>query len=415
MNLRPAPIPKGLENVKIIDPLQPETITPKESFPKWTPPIRHPKLEFLFPKTTLQEHKLYQLTPIKLFDNTVKLHAGIDQACLLTKTQPVQGGLPEQVTQAANDIKINNQENLVQNYIRQALAFNPTKEDCVNYKVAHDIKFRISREFATPRQTQMTILLENLIRLCNISINKTYGATSSRATIFEGLPLISRFNPSLDDTIEIRRNHDFAMISKRLLAPVASASIIEETKNFNFVDMYPIFPTIDLKDEHIYDTTKPHLLGFESSQILKTNFVNTIFHVNNEELTSEMDAAKLIMFAFGTAYAQSQILLNNQTLEMVEGTQNLKKPIVVKAVSLTNERFNYVTYQLNTLSISDRQGIKNIVYYDLDNKLYMNRPTKDKLPYESNKNLQRYALAHLKYNPDAFKKLLSLMAYGASN
>lgn len=83
-------IPKGLENAKIIDPLNPETL-PKPEQPKWIPSRRHPLLEQFFPKLSIKDNPNYHETPIKMFDNSIKLHAGIDQACLLTKTQPVKG------------------------------------------------------------------------------------------------------------------------------------------------------------------------------------------------------------------------------------------------------------------------------------------------------------------------------------
>ena len=79
---------------------------------------------------------------------------------------------------------------------------------------------------------------------------------------------------------------------------------------------------------------------------------------------------------------------------------------------MSNERLNFVTYQLNTLNLRDNKGVKNIVYYDTNNNLYHGRPTKTKLPFESHKNVQRYALSHLKYNPDAFHKLLAIVSHG---
>ena len=91
----------------------------------------------------------------------------------------------------------------------------------------------------------------------------------------------------------------------------------------------------------------------------------------------------------------------------------LKDPIVVNAVSLTHQRFNFVSYQLNTLNYADNSGLKNIAHYDVDNEIYLNRPTIHKMPYPSHKNVQRLALRYLEYNPSAFLKLLSLMAYGA--
>ena len=97
----------------------------------------------------------------------------------------------------------------------------------------------------------------------------------------------------------------------------------------------------------------------------------------------------------------------------MDDSGRLKNPLVVKGVSMSNDRLTYVTYQLNTLKLDDNEGVKNIAYYDTDNKLYLNRPKINSLPYASHKNIQRLALHHLEYNSDAFKKLLSLIAYGS--
>ena len=102
-------IPKALENVKIYDPLHPETM-PKEEKPKWVPSTlhpRHPVLEGFFPKMTIKDDPMYNQIPIKLFDKTVKFHAGIDQVCLLTKTKAVEG-LPSLVKDCATEIEIHN-------------------------------------------------------------------------------------------------------------------------------------------------------------------------------------------------------------------------------------------------------------------------------------------------------------------
>lgn len=79
-------IPQALQGVKIIDPLHPETMPAPEKPPKWIPPRRHPLLESFFPQLTIRDHSNYNETPIKRFDRTVKFHAGIEQACLLTKS-----------------------------------------------------------------------------------------------------------------------------------------------------------------------------------------------------------------------------------------------------------------------------------------------------------------------------------------
>jgi hypothetical protein len=87
---------------------------------------------------------------------------------------------------------------------------------------------------------------------------------------------------------------------------VADSAAIDKTKEYNFVDMYPIFPTIDLKEEQIY-YNEDDLLKSNSPNIFNKNLINTIFHINDDEFSNEADISRLVMFAFGSAHAQSQI------------------------------------------------------------------------------------------------------------
>ena len=87
----------------------------------------------------------------------------------------------------------------------------------------------------------------------------------------------------------------------------------------------------------------------------------------------------------------------------------LKKPFVVNAVSIQNEKLNFITFQLNTLNLRNNNGIKNIVYIDKNNELYLNRPNIDSLPYPSRRNIQRYAIRKLEYNSITFQKFKSIL------
>lgn len=85
------------------------------------------------------------------------------------------------------------------------------------------------------------------------------------------------------------------------------------------------------------------------------------------------------------------------------------------------ERFNFVTFQLNTVNLTGNDGVKNLCYYDADsiennsnNQIYSNKLSRDKLPYLTHKNLQRLALDHLEYNPVVFKKLSAFLLSNAS-
>jgi hypothetical protein len=64
--------------------------------------------------------------------------------------------------------------------------------------------------------------------------------------------------------------------------------------------MYPIFPTVDLKEENIYDLAKPHVSGLSAT----SRNVHTFVHLNDDDFTIEEDLSRLMMFAFGCAYGQ---------------------------------------------------------------------------------------------------------------
>lgn len=252
--------------------------------------------------------------------------------------------------------------------------------------------------------------MSNLIKLSFVTVGRKTPEIIDNKFMLEESPTQVIFNRG-DDVIEIRRNDDFVIMNRNRLKPIASQQEINETQNYKFIDMYPIFPTIDLKEEHIYNLKQPILERFVDPTMSNSNYVDTIVHINDDNLSNDLDTSRLIMFAFGNAYVQSKLLEKNNKLD-VDTNGQLKEPVVVKAVSISNEKLNSVIFQLNTLRLNDNIGVKNIVYYDnKDNELYLNRLTQDKLPYATYKNIQRQVLSCLEYNPVAYEKFLSLMAY----
>ncbi|CAF0708667.1 unnamed protein product [Brachionus calyciflorus] len=398
-------VPKGLENTKIIDPLHPELL-PKQELPKWIPPRRHPVLESFFPQPTIKDNPNYHETSIKMFDNSVKLHAGIDQVCLLTKSQPVKG-IPLSVKNSIKNEDLSSQDEMVKNYLRQALAFNPARDPCPPLKIPNDPKFIIGKQYGTPHQKQMFILLSNLIRLSNANIFQKNPTSILTREVMENCNLETILNRG-GDLISVNQNLNFVILGKNSLPQIASNDDIEKTRDYKFINMYPIFPTIDLKEQFVYDLNKPNLIDNRSN--INNKLIHTVINLNDDSFTNEQDISRLVMMTFGTAYAQANLLKlkTNQ-----DGA--LQSPLVVNGVSVTNQRFNYVTFQLNTLNLKDNNGVKNLVYYDDDsqNEIYLNRPTLDKLPYPTQKNIQRLALRNLQYNPSVFEKFMAYFTYGS--
>ena len=75
--------------------------------------------------------------------------------------------------------------------------------------------------------------------------------------------------------------------------------------------MYPIFPTVDLTDEHVYDLDQ-NSIGWKETTMAKFSNIHTFFHANDDQLSDEANVARLVMFAFGYAHATSQFLLKNK-------------------------------------------------------------------------------------------------------
>lgn len=112
------------------------------------------------------------------------------------------------------------------------------------------------------------------------------------------------------------------------------------------------------------------------------------------------------MFAFGNALVQARQQYPNG---------NLVKPVTVQSIFLLDELFHFVIFQLNTLNYNETNDQRsNFVWIDKDNYLYENRPSMliHNPVYGTEKNLQRYVLEKLQYNPVVFEKFLALYLQG---
>ena len=103
--------------------------------------------------------------------------------------------------------------------------------------------------------------------------------------------------------IHMRRKSDLVLFSKKAQSSIADKQTLDRSLGHDFIDMYPIFPTIDMKSEHVYE--EHHNYGLATSSAFKN--VHTVFLINNEALNSDTDISQLIMYAFGYANAQYEL------------------------------------------------------------------------------------------------------------
>ncbi|CAF0853473.1 unnamed protein product [Didymodactylos carnosus] len=423
-------IPKVFEekNLEIIDPLHPQlpTETP------WISPTRHPMFEYLVPKPKREQHPLYHHNKsVFLFDEKTKLHAGVDQACILTKTVPFYN-LPESFNQNINKITIPNQDQLVQSYIRQAIAYDATKEELPNKYTPLKQRRTFKREWSIPRHRQMSILLENMLGLCE-SVGSKYPELFQR-NLYQNTPFYTTYQRA-DEIIHIRKKNQLIITNPQPLKPVVKRLINDEgwkrlaegeqilsdqlsthdpdlhylikANDYQFLNMYPIYPTIDLEQEHLYQ--EGYELGWNQRVDNKQEYLHTFYYVSFDELIHESSIderlAQMVMFSFGNALAQAQHRYPDGVLT---------EPVTVQGIFMLDELFHFVIYQLNTMNFSDDESRVNYVWIDKNNYLYADRPSMvvQNPRYGTERNLQRYVTEHLKYNPDVFQKLLTFYLQG---
>lgn len=124
------------------------------------------------------------------------------------------------------------------------------------------------------------------------------------------------------------------------------------------------------------------------------------------EATTDERLARMVMFAFGNALVQARRMYPNGYLA---------EPVTVQSIFLLDELFHFVVFQLNTLDYNETNNDRcNYVWIDKDNYLYADRPSMI-MPnpiYGTERNLQRYVLEKLKYNPIVFQKFLALYLQG---
>ncbi|CAF3723971.1 unnamed protein product [Adineta steineri] len=436
-------LPKALNGrqLNIIDPLHdpdPNAL-PDESTP-WTSPTRHPMFEYLVPPLPREQHPLFHHDqPVFLFDSKTKLHAGVDQACLLTKTIPFYE-LPQSIKQNLDKISIPNQDDLIQSYIRQSIAYDATKEHLPRKStpLKQHRSFRI--EYGIPRSRQMSILFENILHLCE-SLGGRYPDLFKRH-LYRNTPFYTTYE-RYGEPIHLRNKNSYVLTSHTPLSPIVKRlnklEISSGEKNdeklsthdpdghylmkgndYQFLNMYPVYPTIDLQPEELYQDgdelgwrqRKTNECIFDTCVINSVKLLNvhTTFYVSNDELihesTTDERLARMVMFAFGSALVQARQQYPNG---------NLIKPVTVQSVFLLDELFHFVVFQLNTLNYNEANDNRyNYVWIDKDNYMYDNRPSMvmHNPVYGTERNLQRYVLEKLKYNPDVFQKFLALYLQG---
>jgi hypothetical protein len=199
------------------------------------------------------------------------LIAGVDQACLLTKTIPFYE-LPQSIKQNLGQMKLPNQDDLIQSYIRQSIAYDATKEHLPRKTTPLKQRRAFRVEYSIPRERQMAILLENILHLCE-SLGGKYPDLFKRH-LYRNTPFRTTFE-HYGEPIHLRTKNEYVLTSPSPLSPIVkrlnkleigsgdnlneqvtshdpNGHYLIQGKDYQFLNMYPTYPTIDLQTEQLY-------------------------------------------------------------------------------------------------------------------------------------------------------------------
>ncbi|XP_066508300.1 large ribosomal subunit protein mL37-like [Hoplias malabaricus] len=328
------------------------------------------------------EHmELYRDKPCYIYNQRTNPLEGVRQALWLTKAKLVSG-LPDQILSLAEDPanQIKDQDERVQNAIRHARLWDTTES-------------QPSRERFCPS------LLYNLLHLCG-GLQVTHPALSRRILAYKYI-LAASWSRG-EDLFQIRGQNGLLLNSMTPLPAMAGPEEIQSTAEHVLETFYPISPTIDLQSTNVYQLKNS--TGFRDDYPYPHAHTLYVMEAGNTpRLLPEQLRAKMIMFSFGNALARARALYGNEC-----GV--LEKPIVVQSVATNGHLFQFVVFQLNTMSLEEDIGVKNLAWVDADQPLYDFARVQPLIK----KKVVQIPAGLSGYQPETFKKFLALYLNGAA-
>lgn len=288
------PEPRPLDRVYEIPGLEPITYEGKKHFvpwlakpifPPWERGWNDPRFHRAAP---IHEQPLYKEQPCYIFHQRCRLLEGMKQALWLTKTKLIEG-LPKKVLSLVDDPTnhIENQEQRVLDIISHARLWHSTED-------------------IPKRETYCPLIVDSLLQLCKSQILKH--PSLARRTSAQNCSLATTWNrESL--LLQVRGTSSTMLSAKDPLPPIASREEVEATRSHVLETFYPISPTIDLQECHVYEVKDdtgfregypyphPHTLYFLEKANLRP-----------QRFLPEQLRAKMLLFAFANALAQARLL-----------------------------------------------------------------------------------------------------------
>ncbi|KAI3386601.1 hypothetical protein SNEBB_011181 [Seison nebaliae] len=364
-----------------------------------------------------------------IIKDDVDLKNGLAQAALITRTVPIEKKVE---FEEFKQFLTKSDHERVKKEIRQSIAFdaNQTKQPrkLVTPKYRGDILRRLKSEYTTSEKRQCLTLHDSLWTLATVIQRRRTNDYNLSLNNFQFIleNLIFDLNFQRGDK-KMNINYEIAREVRShtmRINGIPSSDVDELTSNYQYENMWPIFPTNDFKKSHIYHmdnispTSPKHLQTF----VLVDPAVRNRDHPPSSALAmatiseiekcdeTERRMSRLMLQCFAKA-KQEQENLKLAT----DSNGRLIEPLIIRCINLFENRYDFCTFQLNTINMTDDlldekwRDVKNLFFYDSNNEIYFNRLTMDEEPYGTRKNLQRQVINHLDYNEEVIGKYLSFV------
>ncbi|ESO93879.1 hypothetical protein LOTGIDRAFT_228627 [Lottia gigantea] len=369
------------KEIPIIDPLKEEAV--KE---EWKPPVPD-DLQFK-QAPTVKEYPNYNENPAYIYIRSCRLTEGMKQACILTKSVQCEG-FPQPIQSLIGKIHIDNEEKLLQRCIMQSQVWDSTHVKLPKRGDLENVGFKFTREYGIPRARRMDVFVQGLMRLCQLTSLQYPSVLTDRYIVSDSY-LTSNYLFK-EKRVSFEGKCKYLVLSDRPMLRFADVDQVEESKEHELPDMYPISPLISLQKRHDY--TLQNIAGLEKD--FTHSHPHTIFLMNTNFWTESQRQASAMMFAFGHAVASAKNLYG-------EDVKVLPEPVCVQCVNASETTLNFTFFQLNTLDLSNSDGIKNFVWFDTSNHLFQYQLRQ---PWKGPDYL---STIYHSFNPEGFHKLLAV-------
>ncbi|XP_075935157.1 large ribosomal subunit protein mL37 [Anarhichas minor] len=348
--------------------------------PHWERDYKDPRY---YKSPPAHEMPLFKDKPCFVYNQRTSALEGVRQALWLTKTKLIPGLPPQLLSLAESPAnQIPDQDERVQNAIKHA-------------------RFWDTKEERPGKEKYSNTLLFNLLHLC-ATLQSSHPAIGRRI-LSEKYSLAATWKRG-EDVFQIRGQNGLLHNCMDALPEVSGKQEVDETEDHVLESLYPVSPTIDLQQVHVYKE-ELNCTGFRGDYPYP--HAHTLYFLEGADagckLRPEQFRAKMLMFTFGNALVRAHTLYGSQPQRVLD------RPITVQAVGTNGRIFQFMVLQLNTTDLSRDDGIKNQVWLDEDVELYDFAKVRPLIK----KKQVKVPAGLTGYKPEVFSKFLALYLHGA--